>query len=331
MKSLLDNYRDLEPKIFYGYLIRELKSSLQNLETLSDSEKRLPKKIKFRRIKKNILRLLRPHTAIQTAFNRLTVDLFKKMLKKISLDVTRLSREMISLRNMNISRKKDVSNVGYRSQFFPAHEENFYAYQQDRFRGSFDLIKNRQKQYIPYLKTIKNLSKLYPFLEVGFGRGEFLEILKETGIQKILGVEVNKMRVSQARTKGFEAKQADAIDFLLRYDGKLSGISAFHLVEHISFEQIFDLLYAAYQKLEEGGLVIVETPNPENLQVGSWSFYIDHTHITKLPSGFLQSIFDYIGYSHIQIIYSSPLKINLKSEIQKMIYGPMDYAVVAYK
>ncbi len=322
---------DYEKELTSYVINREIRDSISELTTLSNSEKLFPKKTKFKLFKKIILRILRPHTAIQTLFNNAAVEVFRKILNKITVEINRVSNELLSLRNIKPTKSSNQSNGTYKSQFFPTHEENFYAFQQDRFRGSFDLIKNRQRQYIPYLKTIRNLSKLYPFLEIGFGRGEFLEILKENGVKKILGVETNKMRVKEAKARGFEAKQADAVTFLLNYSGKLSGVSAFHLIEHLTFEEIFDLLYAIYHKLEDGGLVIMETPNPENLQVGSWSFYVDHTHITKLPPEFLKSLFDFIGFSKTRIVYSTPLKKNLKNEVQKMIYGPMDYAVVAYK
>ncbi len=291
------------------------------LEKLSDSEKILPKNTRFKFFKKLLLKVLRVHTAYQTLFNTTIINFLRQMI---------VSHES-ALDYIHAKLNRSRNETTYHSRYFYSHKDKLYLFQQGKFRGAYAEIKKRQQQYIPYLHTIRELSEKYPFLEVGFGRGEFLEILRESGIHTIIGLETNKSRVIESSKKGFNAIHVDAVDYLMQYQGGLSGLSAFHVVEHMSFEEIFDFLYIAHQKLIKNGLVIVETPNPQNIQVSSWSFYFDHTHKIKLPAEFLQSIFEYIGYSKVDIVYSSALKSNRKTDIQRLIYGPMDYAIVAYK
>ncbi len=278
-------------------------------------------------LKKIVLRLLRIHTRIQSRFNAAVIAMFQSILTQLSDEIEGMYKVISSIRE----RTEGKVVTDYKSIYFPAHEEDFYLFQQEKFRGPFDLIKDRQRQYIPYIKSIQKAGKNNPFIEVGFGRGEFMELLRENGVQKIIGVETNSKRVKEATDKGFEAYQRNAVDFITQYDGTISGVSAFHVVEHMTFDEIFDLVFAAYQKMVKGGLVIFETPNPENLQVGSWSFYIDHTHVKKLPPKFLASIFEYVGFREVEVVYSSPMKQTFKNEIDKMVYGPFDYAIVAYK
>lgn len=306
----------------------ELKLHLSQLERVTDSEKFVVQHARYKLLKRILLLFLKVHTNIQTAFNKEAVRVLRIMLDHIKFEINALHTEITYLRTRP---SKTTKKGRYASRYFPGHEESFYLFQQEKFRGSFDVIKERQKQYIPFLETVRNLNSIRPFVEVGFGRGEFLDILRETGLKNTIGIETNKARVMEVQKKGYKAVAGDAVDFLMQFRGEISGLSAFHVVEHMEFEEIFDLIYAAYQKLAENGLVIVETPNPENLQVGSYSFYIDHTHITKLPPKFLQSVFEYIGFSTVKIVYSTPLRSNIKTETDRLLYGDLDYAIVAYK
>jgi len=53
--------------------------------------------------------------------------------------------------------------------------------------------------------------------------------------------------------------------------------------------------------VEPGGLVIFETPNPENIFVGACNFYIDPTHQRPLPPVMTQFLFESGGFSDVEI------------------------------
>ena len=115
-------------------------------------------------------------------------------------------------------------------------------------------------------------------LDIGCGRGEWLELLKKERIQA-RGVDRNRVFVEQCRRIDLEVEEQDALAYLGSVpDRSLSVITSFHLVEHLGFEELIRLLDEMIRALKPGGLLILETPDPENFMVGSYSFYADPTH-----------------------------------------------------
>lgn len=291
--------------------------------------KLLPRKTRLIFVKELILRIIRPFTAAQVAFNGLTSEYINHLNRAYHHITGYLKTLDIQIKEIS-SLVKDESKS---TLFYHQHQGKFHKFQQDRFRGSYQTIKKAQKKYLKYLKNIKGLNKKYVFLEIGFGRGEFLELLKEAGFKNVIGIDTNKEYIKTAENRGYSVEQADIMDFIVDYQDKISGASLFHILEHLDFEKIFDLLYFLYQRLTKDGVLIIETPNTENLQVGANNFFYDATHKTKLPPLFLETVFKYIGYKNIKIIRSSPIKKNVssKNQIEKLIFGNQDYAIVAYK
>ena len=216
--------------------------------------------------------------------------------------------------------------------FWERFSDQFYAFQQDRLRGSVREIKKRQKIYIKYIKELekKKLAQ-FPFLDCGFGRGEFLELLREHHISHTVGVDINKNFIKDAQEKGFNVIQSDIVKFLYVSQELYTGISAFHLIEHLSFPQLFDFLVMCNKKLVKGGILILETPNIENMRVSSTTFYYDHTHIQKLPKVFLHTLLKFIGFSKIEFLYLHPEKSIVSTETDRLLFGAQDLGVIAYK
>lgn len=314
-----------------------IKFNEDRLKVHSNPENLFPDQTKFKFVKKMILRIMRLYTTVQVAFNRYVVEhlsqlqLYTHNLAEYTKNLDAHFTQRITLLQSQVNEQLSHTRNKYYSKYFHEHEDEFYVFQQNKFRGSDEDVKKKQQVYIEHLLPIRGISGAYPFIEAGFGRGEFLEILKESGIQKIIGVDTNSKYIESAHEKGFDVVHADIMKFMEEYEGKISGFSAFHLFEHLEFEQIFDLVYLIDKKMEKGGLVLIETPNPANLQVGSTSFYYDHTHKTKLPPQFLKSIFEYFKFSNIGFIYSSPQKEKLTSDVEELLFGHQDYAIVANK
>lgn len=289
----------------------------------------LPLETRFKFIKKFILKILKPYTSVQIAFNKFTSDYaynLNQVIHDIISYIKTLDLQIKELKNL-------VKGESKTSIFYHDHHDKFYKFQQNKFRGTYKNIQKKQKKYLKYLKNIKQLNKKYSFLEIGFGRGEFLELLKQNSFKNVIGIDINREYIKEAEKKGYIVKQVDIVEFMIDYQNKISGASLFHILEHLEFDKVFDLLYLLYQKLAKNGVVIIETPNTENLQVGSNSFFYDSTHKTKLPPLFLKTVFEYIGFNDIKIIKSSPIKPKLskKDEIKKLIFGNQDYAIIAYK
>lgn len=219
-----------------------------------------------------------------------------------------------------------------KSLFWQRFSDQFYIFQQNKLRGNFTEIKKRQEIYLKYIKSIKkNKLDSFPFLDCGFGRAEFLELLREMNISNTIGVDINKNFVKYAQDKGFKVAQSDILEYLYLSQEKYSGISAFHLIEHMTFPQLFDFILMCHKRLIKNGILILETPNVENMIVSSTTYYYDHTHMQKLPMLFLQIMLEFFEFSKIEFLYLHPIKSIVSTETDRLLFGAQDLGVIAYK
>lgn len=210
----------------------------------------------------------------------------------------------------------------------------FYTRFEDRFKDTKE-TKRLYKQYKDQFLKSKVDFKKYPVLDIGCGRGEFLEYMKEIGINAI-GVDINTDMVERANKRGFSVAQGDAETYLEGVPVRsLGAITGFHLVEHIPFQNLLGIFTAAHTALVPGGFVLFETPNPENILVATNSFYFDPSHLKPIPPGLLAFALEVCGFKDIEIIRSYPVpaknKDSVDSEVLKHFYGPRNYAVIGYK
>lgn len=214
--------------------------------------------------------------------------------------------------------------------------DNFYVHFEKWFRGSEAEIKRRQLIYLPYFKNAKINSQKFPVLDIGCGNGEFLQIMKDNKIRAI-GLDLNKKMVANAKTKGLEAIQTDALSYLRKQkSGSLMCVTGFHIVEHIPFLELIKIFNECYRTLKPGGFVIFETPNPENVIVATNDFYHDPSHLKPLPPEFLKLAIKSPGFNNAEIKRIFPIKKikhedPLVQEIANRMYGPQNYAVIAWK
>ncbi|HEY6187704.1 MAG TPA: methyltransferase domain-containing protein [Pyrinomonadaceae bacterium] len=210
-----------------------------------------------------------------------------------------------------------------------------YTSFEDQFRGSREDIKERFRIYVPFLKDAAITSAI---LDIGCGRGEWLEVLKDEGIEA-RGVELNRAMVDQCSERGLEVSAADAVTYLQGLPPEsLRAVTGFHFIEHLPFETLIKLLDEIVRVLKRGGLVIFETPNPENVLVGSYYFYFDPTHRNPLPDAMTQFLLESRGLSRIEVIKLHPadaLRVEgddeLTERFNQYFFGPMDYAVIGRK
>lgn len=210
-----------------------------------------------------------------------------------------------------------------------------YASFEDQFRGEREDIKGRLRVYLPILKAAGVGEGV---LDVGCGRGEWLETLRNEGVQA-RGVDHNRVFVEQCRELGLDVVDKDALVYLRTLpDESLNAITSFHLVEHLPFEILIKLLDEAVRALRSGGMLILETPNPENLIVGSYSFYADPTHRNPIPSPTLKFLLEARGLSDIKVMNlraSDVSRIEGDTEIIKRFneyfYSAPDYGIVGWK
>jgi SAM-dependent methyltransferase len=211
----------------------------------------------------------------------------------------------------------------------------FYRAFEERYRGSRELIKSRLEVYLPFVEPLKALYVAPEILDLGCGRGEWLDLLSYNGFQA-KGVDLDEGMLSACRELNLDVCQADALDYLRGMEAdSLSVISAFHVVEHIPFEVMRQLVDEALRVLKPGGLLIMETPNSENLMIGTSDFYLDPTHQRPLPAQLLSFVAEYSGFARVKILYlhESPELVSAqRTNLFDVINGVSpDYAIIAQK
>lgn len=214
--------------------------------------------------------------------------------------------------------------------------QDFYRALEERFRASREEILRRLGVYRPFLDALRTLRAQPRAFDIGCGRGEWIEWLVEQGFQA-QGVDLDDSMLAACHERGLDVRNRDALETLkAAQDASFELVSAFHVVEHLPFDYLRDLLAEAHRVLAPGGLIILETPNSENLVVGTNNFYFDPTHERPVPALFLDFLCDYSGFGRRNVLrlQEDPALHNANAEIGlwQVLYGVSpDYAVVAQK
>lgn len=230
----------------------------------------------------------------------------QKTIKKSTNSLNEINLSLKTLKNTGIP--SDVNGDTIITNLIDDNSslDPFYIEFEETFRGEKEDIKNRFKYYLPFVKEVMEDSDV--ILDIGCGRGEWLELLKENQMQA-KGIDLNISMVKEAEQQGLEVSHIDAITYLKSVKQKsIKVITGFHIVEHMEFDQLLALFDYSFRALKQGGIIIFETPNPENILVGSCSFYTDPTHKNPIPPSALQFIANNRGFSDVHIHRLHPLK-----------------------
>lgn len=222
---------------------------------------------------------------------------------------------------------------------FEAFLERYYNRLEARWRGSRADIRQRLSVYLPEVEAAFIRSGNLPVLDLGCGRGEWLELMRERRIRAI-GVDPNRMQIGEARELGLDARAQTAAEALAEAgDNSVSAITAHHLIEHLPFRDVAWIVREALRVLAPGGVLIFETPNPRNILVGASSFYNDPTHIAPLPDTVLTTLFDCAGFNPVEARPLHPHERfdefrqnpGFSEELAHILFGPQDLAVLGHK
>ena len=213
--------------------------------------------------------------------------------------------------------------------------DQFYRAFEEKFRGPRGLIQQRLEVYLPFVQPV---CAAYPealVLDLGCGRGEWLELLQKNSIAA-MGVDLDTGMLEACQQINLKVQCQDALESLKQLeDGSASVVSAFHLVEHMPFDRVKDLVAECHRVLKPGGLLIMETPNPENFMVATHNFYLDPTHLRPIPPDLLAFVPEYLGYEPVKILRlqeTAGVKTHPNLSMLDVLTGASpDYAVVAQK
>jgi O-antigen chain-terminating methyltransferase len=225
-------------------------------------------------------------------------------------------------------------------------------------RSRDDLYRDLERRFRGDREHVMALSEVYladvtgldaPVVDVGCGRGEWLELLREHGIAAY-GVDLNASFAEANQERGLDVRVGDALEHLAGLpEGSVGAVTGFHLVEHLPFDVLLGLIDQALHALVPGGLVIFETPNPTNVRVGAAQFWIDPTHIRPMHPQLLDFLLLQRGFhtteirplhpaAHFEADWAKALGLDAADEgtgiladLRDALTGPQDYAIVARK
>jgi 2-polyprenyl-3-methyl-5-hydroxy-6-metoxy-1,4-benzoquinol methylase len=216
-------------------------------------------------------------------------------------------------------------------------EDRFTAF----FRGSTDDLRSR------YTELAKEMIGCDPVVDLGFGRGEFMELLGELGVE-VHGVEPDPALVTSARGRGLDVEQGLAVEYLRTVEpGSLGGIVMIQVIEHLSPQQVIDFVALAAEKLRPGGKVVLETVNPASLYTYARAFWVDPDHVRPVHPSLLEFLFQEAEFARFSIEFRSPVseteallpvvgddpQTQLVNEnfqrVNALLFGAQDYAVIA--
>ncbi len=220
-----------------------------------------------------------------------------------------------------------------------------YSRFENHFRGTEEEIRRRAEAYLQVVRVHGIGDAGSPVIDVGSGRGEWLDVLRHAGLHAF-GIDSNRTFVAECSARGLEVKEGDALDMMASLPAASAGaVTSMHLVEHLPFETLVELLDQAHRILRPGGALLLETPNPENINVGSHWFYLDPTHRNPIPPAMLAWLVEERGFARVQVLpqYEDrsfvkpellPEDIPGATQINRLLAGyraAPDYTVLAWR
>ncbi len=264
--------------------------------------------------------------ALQKAVERMRLDTDHLIHSELRLIRQRLAAERVSeAPDRSGGRAEPGSGGSERRMLFD------YARFAERFRGPADYVKAGQRIYLADFSGRKNV------VDIGCGRGEFLEMMREAGVPA-RGIDTSSESIALCRQKGLSAETADLFVWLAQQpEGALDGIFCSQVVEHLPPERLPEMIQLAASRLAPGGVIAIETPNPECLAIFATHFYLDPTHTRPIPHPLLVFYLEEFGIGGIEVrrlspaVETMPSLAGLPADFRDAFFGGLDYAVVGKK
>lgn len=298
--------------------VAELQASFQHRVTLMDANYREYVKAQ--------------HADFEGALDRATAEIQERLwadLLKIRADYEAIIHTELRLLRQRASMAHTVERVVEAAP--PEFAGIDWLRFAERFRGSEESIRERQRIYVPRFREQS------PVLDLGCGRGEMLEVFRDDGIQAY-GIDLNDDSIALCRTKELDAEKADLFAYLHSVsDSSLRGVVCCQVAEHLPPERLPDMMRALHRKMRTGGLIAMETPNPECLAIFATHFYLDPTHRHPIPPALMSFYLEEAGFGRVEIermfpaVDALPSLAQLPEGFRKDFFGGLDYVAFAVK
>jgi SAM-dependent methyltransferase len=232
-----------------------------------------------------------------------------------------------------------LERVGAASSAGPSMD---YVSFEDRFRGGSEGLKQNQKRYLSLFPDAGVPGRI---LDVGCGRGEMVELLREAG-HDAFGVDPDPGMAAVCRSKGIPVVEDNALHLLERLeDGSLKGIFSAQVVEHLLTAELQRFLQLGLAKLLPGGVMVIETINPRSSFSLGEHFFADPSHVRPVHPEMLRFLCEQIGFSSVALEERSPHPAiaiiedlppddpttEALSSLLQSVFGFQDYVILATK
>ncbi len=215
----------------------------------------------------------------------------------------------------------------------------FYQIFEDQLRSS-ELVEAHLQPHLAHFAGWT--ADALPVLDVGAGRGDWLELLASHGVAA-RGIDTNAAAVAEAHERGVDVVLADGMDYLAGLEPRsLAAITSFHVIEHLPAQSRLTFAELAHRALAPGGFLLVETPDPRNLQVGATGFWLDPTHERPVPPEQFAAMLTFAGFEGIEMhglhpsdvehptsLDPDPERNGVLTEVHRLLFGSRDVAILA--
>ena len=271
-----------------------------------------------------------------------TINEFTQQQAKVIAEI-RQSFDTIRRQVTETSSKLRMPIIESAQVVYPADnkiiDDSLYVALENHFRGSRDVVSQRQRDYLPMLPS--GITSSHPLIDLGCGRGEWLQVLRQENIPAI-GVDSNAVCIAECREEGLDVIHEGLLEYISqRPDASVGAYTLFQVLEHLPFPVLIETLRQMRRTLVPGGRLIAEVPNAKNLRVSAGTFWIDPTHQRPLFPELLIFLASEIGFAQSDGHYTNNLSPNhdlsglpqgattaLQSVIDA-IDGPGDFALIA--
>ena len=220
----------------------------------------------------------------------------------------------------------------WREDYFASNLHSVYF--QARFGGDEPVVRRQSEQFLDLFEGRTRV------LDVGSGRGTFLELAREHGIGAY-GIDLDERMTAEATGRGFEVARADALEHLRGLpERSIDGIYARHLAEHILPGELVSLLREARRVLRPGSPLVMVTPNVRTLTVGAHTFWLDPSHVRPIPPDLFRFYLEVEGFVDVDLRTFEPTESRLSEDLpagpqrenarllNETLFGDRDYAVI---
>jgi len=306
----------------------------------------------------------RRYLRVQTEFNSYLVraqnesyNVQQMLLTRIEAQNEKIISQEDEITSLSVRLKNGISEIESYSEFLKnaqlridaalelvqnqlgAPSDFDYVGFENKYRGDWKEIQNRiRDRYYSYYSKCKNV------LDLGCGRGEFLALLQNNGIQA-LGVDMSQEMIDYCTRLGLTAEKKNAIEYVENeIEADVDGIFCAQMIEHLSSVELMRFIRGCYAHLQTGGVIALETINPLSLATHRLSYPLDFTHRRFVHPYTLKFILESVGFSDVKIEYYTPVRelpafednmsneiIEFMSDIQNALFSEQDYAVIARK